>query len=733
MGGGCAEARAVTSPSAPRVFRVLAPVVLLGALILVSYGPALDAEFVAWDDLDYITGNPHVQAHDPLRWFEILDPRVLVVREWTPVVTATYILERHLVGTDPAIYHATNLLLQLGCALAALGLLRTLGLPAPLALGAAAWYAVHPLQVESVAWVAARKNLLSTLFFLLAATAYLRTRSRRGRAGAFGLFVLAITSKATAVVLPAWLVAIHLLRRDRPVRRWVLALAPFFVVGFARGLYSLATQAGAVLDTASLGPAGRLAAMGPVLLRYARQAVWPSDLALLYPWPELGFADPRVLAAWAGVALLIAVVVIAGRRDRRTLELGLLVGAALFPTLNLLPAPFLQADRYVHLALVGVAGLLAIAVARLTAGRLRVAALLLVAWALVWVPVSHTRTAVWQNSEQLWRDALAHDPGFAPGHSNLGLHLLAEERTAEAIDRLRRAVELEPQRPLWRANLASALVSRGDLDEGRSLLEAALAENPELADAHGTLAVIALRQGRPEQALALARRGAALRPGDPLLEVHVAEALAALGQTEEAARHYERIARAYPIPEVMLGWADLERKAGRPDRAEAHYRRLLRHRPDEPDAVYNLATLRLNAGDSREALQLYDRLLTLHPDHAAAHNNRGSALLALGRTREAEEAYERAVELAPDDPRFKTNLANVRGATGRCDEALALYEQVLVLDPGSTIARLNRAGCLVQLGRPEEARPILRALLAEGVYRERVEKLLADTGEEGLR
>jgi Flp pilus assembly protein TadD len=713
--------------------QVLAPAVLLGALVLASYGPALDGAFVTWDDLEYVAGNPHVQAHRPLRWLEILDPRVLVVLEWTPVVTATHILERHLIGNDPTIYHATNLLLQLGCALAALGLLRTLGLPGLLALGAAAWYAVHPLQVESVAWVAARKNLLSTLFFLLAARAYLGARSQRGRAGAFALFILAITSKATAVVLPAWLAAIHLLRRDRPVRTWAFALAPFFLAGLVRGLYSLSTQAGAVLDTAALGLPGRLAVMGPVLVRYARQAVWPDDLALLYPWPDLSFGDPIVLAAWAGVGLLVVGVGIAGRRDRRVLELGLLVAAALFPTLNLFAAPFLQADRYVHLALVGVAGLLALALNQLAARRLRVVAVLLIAWSLVWVPISRSRTTVWQDSERLWRHALVHHPGFAPGHSNLGLHLLANERTREAIEQLRRAVELEPKRPLWRANLASALVSRGDLDEGRRLLEAAVEENPELADAHGTLAVIALREGRNEEALALARRGAALRPGDPLLEVHIPETLAALGQTEEAARHYERIAATYPIPEVMLGWADLERKRGRLDRADALYRRLLRHHSDEPDGVYNLATLRLNAGDNGEALELYDRVLALQPGHASAHNNRGSALVALGRTREAEEAYGRAVALAPDDPRFSTNLANVLGATGRCAEALALYERALVLDPGSTIARVNRAGCLVQVGRREEARPILRTLLAEGAYPERVEKLLAAAEEEGPR
>jgi tetratricopeptide (TPR) repeat protein len=715
------------------VFRVLAPVVLLGALVFAAYGPALEAEFVAWDDLEYVTGNPQVQAQDPLRWLEIFDPRVLVVREWTPVVTATYILERHLLGTDPAIYHATNLLLQLGCALAALGLLRTLGLPGPLALGAAAWYAAHPLQVESVAWVAARKNLLSTLFFLLSATVYLRARSNRGRVGAFGLFLLAITSKATAVVLPAWLAALHLLRRDRPVRTWAVALAPFFVVGLARGVYSLGTQAGAVLDTAALGPMGRIAVMGPVLFRYARQAVWPADLALLYPWPELSFADARVLVAWAAIGLLIGGVVSAGRRNRRALELGVLVAAALFPTLNLFAAPFLQADRYLHLALVGVAGLLALGLGRLTARHFQVAAAVLIAWAVVWVPLSRTRTAVWQDSERLWRDALAHQPGFAPGHSNLGLALLADERMPEAIEHLRRAVELEPQRPLWRANLAAALVSRGDLEEGRRLLEVAIAQNPDLPDAHGTLAVIALREGRAEDALAFARRGAALRPGDPLLEVHVPEALRALGRTEEAARDYARIARVYPISEVMLGWADLERESGHIDRAEELYRRLLGHDPDEIDAAYNLATLRLNAGDNGEALRLYDRVLGLDPDHASAHNNRGSALVALGRTREAEEAYERAVALAPEDPRFKTNLANVLGATGRCNEALALYDGVLAVEPGSDIARLNRAGCLVQLGRRKEARPILEALLAEGVYRERVERLLADNGEEGPR
>jgi tetratricopeptide (TPR) repeat protein len=732
LGRTSIEARPVTGTLA-RAARPTAAAILLAGLVLLAHGRALKAEFVAWDDLQYVTGNPHVQAHSPSRWLEILDPRVLVVEEWTPVGTATHLVERHLLGGDPAIYHATNLVIQLACAVATLGLLQALGLPTPLALGAAGLYAVHPLQVESVAWVAARKNLLSTLFFLLSAWTYLGARSKGGRAGALGLFLLAIASKATVVVLPAWLAGIHLLRRERPVSRWVLALLPFFVVGLARGIYSLVTQSGAVLDTAALGISGRMAVMGPVLLAYARQVFWPSDLALLYPWPALGWADPRVLGAWAAVGVIVAGVALFGRRDRRALELAWLVPVALFPTLNLFAAPFLQADRYTHLPLVGVAGLIAIALERAVRGRSGLAAALLIGWALLLVPISRNRTEVWLDSERLWEDALEHNPAFAPGHSNLGLALLVQGRNEEALDHLQRATELEPGRALWQVNLAAGLVSDSELDEARRLLEEAVERNPDLPDAFGTLAVIALREGRADDAYDLAQHAASLRPGDPLLEVHIPEALAALGRREEAIAHYRQIARTYPVAEVILGWADQEREAGRFDQAEALYRRFLDDQPGHPEALYNLATLRLNAGDNAEALQLYDRLLTLEPSRAEAHNNRGSALLALGRVAESREAYARAVALTPDDPRFNTNLANVLGALGRCSEALPLYQRALSVEPTSAVARLNRASCLLQVGRREEAVGILDDLRAEGVYPERVEKLLAAPSEGAVR
>jgi tetratricopeptide (TPR) repeat protein len=697
---------------------------LLGILVYAAYGPTLGADFVSWDDPEYVTANPHVQAHDPGRWLEILDPRVLVVHDWTPVVTATHVLERHLIGAGPAVFHATNLLLQLACALAALALLHALGLPRGAALAAAAWWVVHPLQVESVAWVAARKNLLSTLFFLLAARTYLVRTSFGAWTGSFLLFCLAITSKATAVMLPVWLLALHFLRRDRSPRAAALALAPFFLVGLARGLYTLAVQSDPVQDTAALGLDGRLAAMGPVLVTYLRQAFVPSDLALLYPWPALGWGDPRVLGAWLCVALLVAGVAWIGSRDRRFLEIGLLVPVTLAPTLNVLPAPFLQADRYLHLPLVGVAGLLALLVLRPLIARPRLAATVLVAWALVLVPVARARTAVWQNGERLWAHALEVDPGFAPGRSNLALDLLSQGRTDEAVQLLEQAIALEPGRATWRMNLGAALAARGERDRARSLLEEVVAEDPGLADAHGTLAVIALRDGRAEEALAHAKRGVEKRPGDPLLEVHVAEALAALGRREEAIEEYRRIERAYPIAPVLLGWADQERALGRPDQAEALYARLVELEPNQTDALYNLATLRMHGGRQAEALRLFDRLLILDPENAAAHNNRGNVLFATRRFAAAEEAYRTATTLAPGDPRFETNLANTLAVTGRCRDALPLYEAVIVVDPSAALARLNHATCLIQLGRRDEALPELRALHAEGLHRDRIEALL---------
>jgi tetratricopeptide (TPR) repeat protein len=677
---------------------------------------------VNWDDPAYVSENPHVQARSPRKWIEILDPRTLVASEWTPVVTAAHILERRLLGSHPGVYHASNVLLQLGCALAALALLRGLGLATAPALGAAAWYAVHPLQVEPVAWVAARKTLLSSLFFLLAALAYLRSGERRGRLTAFVLFVLALLSKATAVVLPAWLAALHLIRRERPRRRWITALIPFFVVAFARGLYTLSTQEGAVQETAALGLGGRLAAMGPVLATYARQIVWPQDLALLYASPSLAWTDLRVIGAWVLVAAAALAVALASRRDRRWAELGSLAALALLPTSNLLPAPFLQADRYLHLSLLGVAGLLALAVARI--GNERAAAAVLLAWALALVPVSRARALVWHDDERLWRDALAHAPDLAHAHSNLGLYLVAAGRADEALTHLERAVAAEPGDPRWQVNLAAALVSKGDLAQARAVLERALAQSGSLAAAHGTLAVIALKEGRAEEALSHAERGASLHPGNPQLEVHVAEALAAVGRHEEAIAAYRRITDTYSFADAFLGWADLELELGRPGRADALYREILEESPEQVDALYNLATLRLQAGDVPAALELYDRLLAKRPGHAAAHSNRGSALLRLGRTEEAREAYARAVQAAPADPVFKTNLANVLGALGRCDEALPLYDAVLSSDPQSVVARFNRAACLLRLGRREEALPLLQALRSEGAYRERVEALL---------
>ena len=594
------------------------------------------------------------------------------------------------------------------------------------------WAAASPCSAafrnHFIAWVASRKNLLSTLFFLLSAIVYLRRQTRAGWALSFGLFLLALTGKATAVMLPAWLAAVHLIRRDVPVRSWAVSLMPFVAVAFVRGLYTIVSQADPVQDTAALGLAGRLAVMGPVLATYLRQTFLPTDLSLLYPWPEMSWTDASVLGSWAVVFALCAAVAL-GRRDRRLLTLAFLVPIALFPTLNLIPAPFLQADRYLHLGMAGATGVISLGLAAVLGSRPTVAAAVIIAWAVALVPITRDRTEVWHDSERLWRDALAASPGFAPGYSNLALHLHGIGRSREAAELLREAARLEPGRPLWRANLGSVLAATGSREEGRGLLEGALADEPDLAEAHGSLAVIALQEGHPEDALGYARAALELKPGDPQLEVHVPEALARLGRREEAITEYRRIARSYPTPEVLLGWADQERALGRLGESEALYGRLLEIAPDQPDALYNLGTLRFSQGDAAGALVLYDRLLVQHPNHAAGHNNRGNALLRLGRPTDALSAYRTAVEHAADDPRFKTNLANVLGQEGDCRGALELYDEVLRTDPGTVIARMNRGACLLQLGREEEGVAVLLALSAEGHYPERIKAILATQAE----
>jgi Flp pilus assembly protein TadD len=594
------------------------------ALALGVHARALRGGFTTWDDDEYVTENRLVRFPTSGDLLRILDPRSLVLREWTPMVTLSFSAEHSLFGPDPLSFHVTNWLLHAATSGLVVCVLLEAGAPLVLASAAGALFGAHPLQVESVAWVSARKNLLALFFGLLSLLTYTRARRPRGYLGALALFALALGSKGTAVVVPAWLAAYRLTVGREPADgqspwlRSLWGLLPFFALALLRGLWSIHTQADVIDRTGTLGLAGRIAVMGPVLATYLRQLFWPGQLSAHYDWPPLSFGDGRVILAWAGLAVLVGAWGVWARRDRRVAFAGLFAAIGLFPTSNLIPAPFLQADRYTHMALPGIA-YLTVAAAATIGVRLRLPRPALagafIAWlALVLVPATWERTAVWKGGCALWRDTIQHVPQYVPARNNLGLCLLHHD----------------------------------DLEGAEQQFRTALSLDPGHANAWNNLGMLLLRLERPDDAGEALARAVDLQADNPIVRRNLAKAYHVRGdlvQAEQELRRSLELDPRAPITYSVLGFVLWEQ--GRVEEAERWLRTGLELR-ETPGLHNNLAWLLVEKGKPEEGAEHARRAIALRPNFAAAWDTLGVALARAGSRDEAQAAFERALSLNPE-------------------------------------------------------------------------------------
>lgn len=617
---------------------------LLLLALLAVYAPALSGGFL-WDDDAHVT-KAGLRGLDGL------------VRIWTepgatqqyyPLLHSVFWLEHCLWGDAVLGYHLVNLLQHGLAAWLVFRLVRRLGLPGA-EIAALAW-ALHPVSVESVAWISEQKNTLSAVLYLGAALCYLEfdaTRRRGPYAAALGLFVLALLTKTVTATLPAALLVIFWWQRGRlALRRDLAPLLPWFVLGIGSGLFTAWMEQafiGAQGTEFALSPIERVLLAGRAAWFYAGKLVWPADLVFLYPRWTIDAA-----AAWQYTFPAAALALIGGlawlaRRRRGPLAAVLLYGGTLFPALGFVNVyPFLfsyVADHFQYLAslaiIVPLAGLLARlanplpAAARVTG----VAALLIVLGGL-----ARAQTRTYVDAETLYRTILQSNPGSWLAHNNLG-NLLSRRADAieEAAAHYREVVRLRPTFADGHYNLANALARLpGREAEAEEHYVAALRLQPDLAEARNHYGNLLARDpARAEDAIAQFR--AALR-----LQPDFAEAHCNLGNV-------------------------LRRLPGRQGRDEAleHYETAVRLKPDFADAHYNLGITcaGLPNGGRERAIAAFAAALQAQPDFPEAHLALGLILHAdPARRAEAEEHFARALELRPDWPEARRAIERLRRAT----------------------------------------------------------------------
>jgi tetratricopeptide (TPR) repeat protein len=592
----------------------------LVALVITAYAPALRAEFI-WDDDANVIDNVTLRSFDGLRqmWFV---PRS--TQQYYPLMYASYWVEYQLWGPRPLGYHLVNLLLDAAATILVWRLLVRLRVPG--AWLAAAIFAVHPVEVESVAWVTERKNVLSLSLALLSMLCYLRfappdeepsdsaatkiAERWRWYALALALFALALFAKTVVVTLPPVLAVIYWWKRGRIKWQDILYLAPFFALSVALGLVTAWIETyhvGAWGDEWSLAPIKRLLLAGRAVWFYAGKLAWPDPLAFFYPrWKIDSGAWWQYLFPIAAIVLPVALWLARRRIGRGPLSAVLIFAGVLMPTLGFFNVYYARfafvSDHFQYHASIALIALAAAGAARATAGlgsKGKAFAHLGLGVLLVGLAaISFRQTSIYRDLETLYRDTIAKNPDGWTAYSNLSKHLDSLGRHEEALKLARRALLLGPHEPNVHNNLGVFLFEQGmregfqpaQLEEAISHLRDTLRLDPDRVEARKNLASALVRTNRPDEAIE--QLNAVLRTSPNHAEAHfdLANLLAGRDDLPQAARHYAEavcIAPQYADAWHNLGAALL--KMGDVDRAIPCFQETLRLKPDSAEARANLA------------------------------------------------------------------------------------------------------------------------------------------------
>jgi tetratricopeptide (TPR) repeat protein len=582
-------------------------------IVLAAYAPVWQAGFI-WDD------NQHVTESLPLRdlsglgriW---LQPRA--TPQYYPLVHTTFWVEYHLWGLNPLGYHLVNVLLHAANALLLWRVLRRLAVPG--AFLAAALFAVHPIHVESVAWITERKNVLSALCYLGSALALLRfwppeeaSPQPAGRWKYYGLalllFAAALLSKTTACTLPPAFLLVRWWKQGRISSRDLLVSAPLFALGLALALQTLFLEKDHV---GARGPEWELSALERVLIAgralwfYAGKLLWPAQLIFIYPrwqidaaaWWQYGFPV-------AVLAVLLALYALRRRLGRGPLTAVLFFCGTLVPALGFFDVYPMRysfvADHFQYLASVGLLALVAAGMAWLLSGRRPLARY--GGGAAVVLLVGLLGVLTWRQAETyrdvitLWTDTLAKNPECWMAYTNRGNAYVKVGKLQQALDDSTRAIEMKPG----------------------------------LGKAYGTRGFIFLRQGQLRQAIDDCTRAIELRPD--LVDSHNNRGLAyaRLGMVKEAVEDCTRAIRLMPeMAAPYIGRGDLYLAQGRLPQALGDYDRAIKLEPGKADAYGHRGTVYVLQGRFDLAAQDLDRALEIQPSSAALYFNR--ALLHFAR------------------------------------------------------------------------------------------------------
>ena len=681
---------------------------LLALVALALYWPVTGFDLLNYDDPEFVSSNLHVQGG--LTWRSVLWSFQFNQGDyWHPLTWLSLMLDASLFGPKAGGFHFTNILLHAANGALLFLLLRMLTGSFYQSAVVAALFVLHPLRVESVAWVTERKDVLSGCFGLLALMYYARyaTRGvktvadcRRSRPASspdywVSLFCFAcgLMSKPTLVVWPFVMLLLDYWPLGRMQRSEIrsqrsedsdthrapratqyescftfhvsllLEKLPFFILSGISCVITYLTEGGRreAADPLVSPVLVRLESAFVACGRYLGKSFWPVNLAVPYvnvrQWSWLEVAGSALL-----VVGLVAAVLWFGRRWPYLPVGWFWYCGTLIPVLGLTKGwGVFIADRFTYMPSIGILILVVWGAYELArAWHYTVITLSLAGGATIVLCLMLTRHQIgyWKDSETLFRHTLEVTKNNQVAHNNLGDILDQKGQTDEAIRHYHEALRLKPDYVDAHNNLGNALVKKGQITEAVRHLQEALRLKADYAKAHNNLAVALSRQGLLEEAIGHLEEAIRLDPDDAVAHNNLGSGFYRQARTDDALRQFQEALRLKPdYAEACNNLGAVFEDKGEKDNAIGLYQKALRLKPDYAEAHKNLGVALGQKGRVDEAIYHLQEAVRLEPDHAQAHNNLGTAFYQQGRTSEAIQQFEEALRLKPDYVQARKNLA----------------------------------------------------------------------------
>ncbi len=678
-------------------YRFFLVCVCLVAAIVAVYWPVYNCDFVKYDDHVYITDNANIQSGlnlKSLQWAFTSG----YASNWHPVTWLSHTLDYQLFGKWAGGHHLINVLFHIANTIVLLCILvRMTGAIWPSAFVAAV-FALHPLHVESVAWISERKDVLSTLFWMLTIWAYIRyVENPKGwwYPAAIVLFVLGLMSKPMLVTAPFVLLLLDYWPLQRKLsRKLLIEKIPFFICSFASCIVTFLVQRsyGATVSIKALTPQVRVNNAIVSCLTYITKMIWPSRLAVFYPHPHDGLSATRVVISGL-VLVLISIYFIHLARHHRFFAVGWLwYLGTLVPVIGLVQVGIqAMADRYTYMTLTGLLIIIAWSAKEFVPKwRYRnivltfLAVTVLIASALI----SFRQLKYWKNSSTLFEHTLQVTKNNYIILSYYANYLSGVGRLDEAIERYNESLKIAPNYANAHYNLGLALMKSGRALAAIDQFSLAVKYRPHFAPAQNELAIALYKQGRNEDAINHFEQVLKLSPDFVDAHLNLGSALLESGKTQQAIEQFRMAIKYKPdLPEAYFNLADAMKEQGKPEEAVSYYKQALKIEPNYAEAQLNLGITLKEMQRLDEAIESFNKVLALDPNNITAHGNLGLALVGAGKTDEAIKELRIVLSAQPDDVEMHRNLGILLEGKGETAEAIKSYRAALQIDPNATNVR----------------------------------------------